>query len=170
MASFRVTSTVTRTVVTAALALGALAGAHAAANPPIRMADGVEYMCGGADKVEAQFLRTVSPRWAATLEFALGQGARGALPSDVQVLVLVRDKYNGKLVMETTATGPLMLTRLEPGSYDVEATLGGITLTQQVNVFNGLPVTARFVWPSNIDVPPLAGSTMVTQDVSAARR
>lgn len=168
MISFRVTSAAARTVATAALALGALAGAHAAANPPIRMADGVEYMCGGADKVEAQFLRTVSPRWAATLEFALGQGARGALPPDVQVLV--RDKYNGKLVMETTATGPLMLTRLEPGSYDVEATLGGITLTQQVNVFNGLPVTARFVWPSNIDVPPLAGSTMVTQDVSAARR
>lgn len=168
MTPIRVTSAVARTVATAALALGTLAGAHAAANPPIRMADGVEYMCGGADKTEAQFLQTVSPRWAATLEFALGQGARGALPSDVQVLV--RDKYNGKLVMETAATGPLMLTRLEPGSYDVEATLGGITLTQQVNVFNGLPVTARFVWPSNIDVPPLAGSTMVTQDASAARR
>ena len=34
----------------------------------------------------------------------------------------------------------------------------------------GMPVRARFVWPSNIDVPPLAGSTMVTQDASAARR
>jgi hypothetical protein len=168
MTPFRVTSGVARTVATAALAWGTLAVGHAAANPPIRMADGVEYMCGGADKTEAQFLQMVSPRWAATLEFALGQGARGTPPSDVRVLV--RDKYNGKLVMETTATGPLMLTRLEPGSYDVEATLGGITLTQQVNVFNGMPVKARFVWPSNIDVPPLAGSTMVTQDASAARR
>lgn len=168
MTSFHLTSAVARTVATAVLTLGALVAAQAAANPPIRMADGVEYMCGGADKTEAQFLQTVSPRWAATLEFSLGQGARAALPSEVQVLV--RDKYNGKLVMETTATGPMMLARLEPGSYDVEATLGGITLAQQVNVFNGMPVRARFVWPSNIDVPPLAGSTMVTQDASAARR
>lgn len=168
MTPHRVTSAVARTLATTALALGALSGAHAAANPPIRMADGVEYMCGGADRSEAQFLQTVSPRWAATLEFALGQGARGALPSEVQVVV--RDKYNGKRVMETTATGPLMLTRLEPGAYDVEATLGGITLSQQVNVFNGMPVRARFVWPSNIDVPPLAGRTIVTQDASAARR
>ncbi|HEY9224092.1 MAG TPA: hypothetical protein VIP27_08040, partial [Variovorax sp.] len=101
MTLFRVTSAVARTVATAALAWGTLVAAQAAANPPIRMADGVEYMCGGADKTEAQFLQMVSPRWAATLEFALGQGARGTLPSDVQVLV--RDKYNGKLVMETTA-------------------------------------------------------------------
>jgi hypothetical protein len=42
MTSFRVTSAVARTVATAALALGALPGAHAAANPPIRMADGIE--------------------------------------------------------------------------------------------------------------------------------
>lgn len=168
MTSFRLPSAVARTVATVALALGSFAAAQAAANPPIRMADGVEYMCGGSDKAEAQFLQMVSPRWAATLEFALGNGSRGSLPSDIQVLV--RDKYNGKRVMETTATGPLMLTRLEPGSYDVEATLGGITLTQQVNVFNGVPVRARFVWPSNIDVPPLAASTMVTQDASAARR
>jgi hypothetical protein len=168
MTSFRVTSAVARTLATAALALGTLATAHAAPNPPIRMADGIEYMCGGSDKAEAQFLQMVSPRWAATLEFALGQGTRGTLPTDVQVLV--RDKYSGKLMMEATATGPLMLTRLEAGTYDVEATVGGITLTQTLNVFNGLPVKARFVWPSNIDVPPLSGSTMVTQDASAARR
>lgn len=168
MTSFRLPSAVARIAAATALALGTLAGAHAAANPPIRMADGVEYMCGGSDKAEAQFLQMVAPRWAATLEFALGQGSRSGPPSDVQVLV--RDRYNGRLVMQTTATGPLMLTRLEPGSYEVEATLGGITLSQQLNVFNGVPATARFVWPSNIDVPPLAGSTMVTQDASAARR
>ncbi|MGJ7492675.1 hypothetical protein [Variovorax sp. ZT4R33] len=168
MTSFRLPFAVARTVATATLALGTFVSAQAAANPPIHMADGVEYMCGGSDKAEAQFLQMVSPRWAATLEFALGNGSRGSLPSDIQVLV--RDKYNGRLVMETTATGPLMLTRLEPGSYEVEATLGGITLSQQVNVFNGVPVKARFVWPSNIDVPPLAGSTIVTQDASAPGR
>ncbi|RYD77082.1 MAG: neuraminidase [Sphingobacteriales bacterium] len=37
-------------------------------------------------------------------------------------------------------------------------------------VFNGGHVTSRFQWPSNIDVPPLSGSTIVTQDASAASR
>jgi hypothetical protein len=124
-------------------------------------------MCGGSDKAEAQFLQTVSPRWAATLEFTLGQGAR-TVPTDV--LVRVRDQYNGRLVMEATATGPLMLTRLEAGTYEVEATVGGITLTQSLTVFNGGHVTSHFQWPSNIDVPPLSGSTIVTQDASAASR
>ncbi|MBB1604166.1 hypothetical protein [Variovorax sp. UMC13] len=150
----------------AALLFCGLMSAHASANPPIRMADGVEYMCGGANKDEASFLKMVAPRWAATLEFALGQGARGAAPGDVQVLVL--NKYTGKPVMEATATGPLMLARLEPGDYAVEATVGGVTLTQELTVFNGMPTSARFVWPSNIDVPPLSGRTMLTQGVSAS--
>ncbi len=151
-----------------ALFVAGLAPAFAAANPPIRLADGVEYMCGGADRDEARFLQMVSPRWAATLEFTLGQGARSALPEDVKVLV--RSKYTGRQVMEVTASGPMMLTRLEPGTYDVEATVGGVTLTQQLNVFNGVASRARFVWPSNIDVPPLDGRTMVTQDASSSRQ
>jgi len=150
-----------------ALFLG-LTSAHASSNPPIRMVEGVEYMCGGASKDEARFMQMVAPRWAATLEFALGQTARGAPPDDVKVLV--RSKYTGKQVMEATATGPLMLTRLEPGVYEVEATVGGVTLTQLLTVFSGLPAKARFVWPSNIDVPPLAGRTMVTQDATASRQ
>jgi len=145
-----------------------LTSAHAATNPPIRMVDGVEYMCGGASKDEARFMQMVAPRWAATLEFALGQTSRGVSPEDVKVLV--RSKYTGKQVMEATATGPLMLTRLEPGVYEVEATVGGVTLTQLLTVFNGTTANARFVWPSNIDVPALAGRTVVTQDATASRQ
>ena len=166
MKSFRIPHHAIAAAAGAALLVG-LTSVHAAANPPIRMADGVEYMCGGASKDEANFLQMVAPRWAATLEFTLSPTSRGAAPDDVKVLV--RSKYTGKQIMEATATGPLMLTRLEPGVYEVEATVGGVTLTQLLNVFNGMPAKARFVWPSNIDVPPLAGRTMVTQDATASR-
>ena len=145
-----------------------LTSAYASANPPIRMVDGVEYMCGGANTDEASFMQMVAPRWAATLEFALAPTSRAATPDDVKLRV--RSKYTGKQVMEATATGPLMLARLDPGVYEVEATVGGITLTQLLTVFNGMPAKARFVWPSNIDVPPLAGRTMVTQDATASRQ
>ena len=45
---------------------GAMTSAHAFSNPPIQMAQGVEYMCGGTSKDEAAFMQMVSPRWAAT--------------------------------------------------------------------------------------------------------
>ena len=132
-----------------------IAGAQAWSHPPIRVApQGVEYMCGGADREESQFLRMVSPRWAATFEFAVSRGPRGAFPVPVQVTV--RDSYNGYLAMEIRATGPLTLTRLEPGTYDVEAMAGGISVTQRLTVVRGAAATALFVFPSNVDFAALS--------------
>lgn len=136
----------------AALALGGSAffgTAQALTNPPIRMVEGVETMCGGRTKAEMAFMEMVSPRWAATLEFAVSRAPRGAFPASVRVSV--RDKYNGRQVMDTTADGPLMVARLEPGTYDVEATVSGLTLTQTLTVFEGAASKAVFQWPSNFD-------------------
>ena len=141
-----------------ALFLGALAPAQATqnvTNPPIRLAKGgVEYMCGGKGKAEMSFMQTVAPRWAATLEFAVSNGQRGDFTERAQVQV--RDKYNGHLVMEALSQGPFMLTRLEPGAYDVDVTLGGLTLTQSITVIAGVPAHALFLWPSNVDMATLA--------------
>lgn len=60
---------------------GAMTSAHAFSNPPIQMAQGVEYMCGGTNKAEAAFMQMVSPRWAATIEFGINDSAqRGSFP------------------------------------------------------------------------------------------
>ncbi|RZL64466.1 MAG: hypothetical protein EOP81_08420 [Variovorax sp.] len=142
------------TVGGAALLAGALTPAQAAqavTNPPIRMAEtGIEYMCGGKGQAEMAFMQTVAPRWAATLEFAVSNGRRGEFTERAQVQV--RDKYNGHLVMKALSQGPFMLTRLEPGAYDVDVTLGGLTLTQSITVIAGVPARALFVWPSNFDM------------------
>lgn len=131
------------------LVLGSgLASAQAFDNPPIRMANGIEFMDGGRSQAEAQFLQTVAPRWAATLEFAVSQGPRGAFPADVAVRV--RDKYSGRPVMTAQAHGPFLLARLDPGTYDVEATVDGLTLTQSLTVFGGMASRALFLWPSNV--------------------
>lgn len=147
-------SLATATVGGVALFLAGLVPAQAAqtvANPPIRMAEGgVEYMCGGKGQAEVAFMQTVAPRWAATLEFAVSNGQRGVFTERAQVQV--RDKYNGRMVMEALSQGPFMLTRLEPGAYDVDVTLGGLTLTQSVTVIAGVPTRALFLWPSNFDM------------------
>ncbi|MBO9650734.1 MAG: hypothetical protein J7605_19690 [Variovorax sp.] len=134
----------------ALMMLGAFTTAQALTNPPIRMAQGIEYMCGGRTSEEAAFMQTVSPRWAATLEFGINRAGRSVrFPSDVHVIV--RERYNGREVMQADTASPYMLARLDPGAYEVEATMGGVTLTQPLIVFNGVAAKAVFMWPSNVD-------------------
>ncbi|MEJ8845335.1 carboxypeptidase-like regulatory domain-containing protein [Variovorax rhizosphaerae] len=128
--------------------LGALSAQ--AANPPIHMTNGIEYMSGGIGKDEAQFMETVSPRWAATLEFAVkdATNAQGAdFAANVQVRVV--DAATGKALLSAQSEGPFLLARLDPGRYDVEATLNGQTLKQELTVRVGEPSKATFVWPTS---------------------
>ena len=149
----------------AALAiLGVFTSVQALTNPPIRIAQGIEYMCGGKSSAEASFMETVAPRWAATLEFAVSRGKAGQFPSDVKVVV--RDRYSGRLVMEAATGAPIMLARLDPGAYQVEATLAGITLQQPLTVFHGQSSRAMFVWPSNVDFAAAMGLPRPEQQAS----
>lgn len=158
----------TSTVAAAALAWGmALTPTQAAVNPPIQMApQGVEYMCGGqrgAD--ELAFMERVAPRWGATLEFAVNQAPRGRFPAPVQVTI--HNKYNGEHVLQAQADGPLMVARLAPGTYDIQASVGTLTLTQTLVVRLGQPGRVLFVWPSNFDV---ASATQPQQALAQANR
>ncbi|MDL9999210.1 hypothetical protein QTI24_11395 [Variovorax sp. J22P240] len=149
----------------AALAIfGALAPAHALTNPPIQTAQGIEYMCGGKSSEEAAFMQTVSPRWAATLEFGVSRAKPGNFPSDVKVSV--RERYTGRPIMEASTGAPFMLARLEPGAYEVEASMGGVTLRQPLVVFNGMASKAVFVWPSNVDFAATMGLPRPEQQAS----
>ena len=123
--------------------------AQALTNPPIRTAQGIEYMCGGKSSDEAAFMRMVSPRWAATLEFAVNRAKPGEVPEEVTVVV--RERYTGRPVMEAVANAPYMGARLDPGAYEIEATMGGLTLRQPLVVFSGVGSRAAFIWPSNVD-------------------
>lgn len=138
--------------------LGALTSAHAFTNPPIEVAKGgIEYMCGGANKAEAAFMQMVSPRWAATIELAVN-GSKGpqwtGFPAKAQIDI--RQKYTGQPVMSVQSQSAYMLARLEPGAYDVDVTLGGLTITQPLIVIAGVPARAVFVWPSNFDMASVA--------------
>ncbi len=144
---------------------GSTCAQAAATNPPIRMAQGIEYMCGGKGSAEAAFMRTVAPRWAATLEFAVNRGKVGDVPADVQVVV--RERYSGKPVMQAMAGAPFMLMRLDPGAYEIEATLAGVTLQQPLVVFNGMASRAAFVWPSNVDFVAAGAPPMPEQQAVA---
>lgn len=129
--------------------LGALS-AHAAYNPPIHMANGIEYMSGGVSSDEAALMETVAPRWPATFEFAVKDGSRSQFAADVAVTV--HDAAGRTVLSQVTAQGPYMVARLDPGRYEVEATLAGRTLKQTVEIHAGSPTRTLFLWPAGTDV------------------
>jgi hypothetical protein len=129
--------------------LGALA-AHAAYNPPIHMANGIEYMSGGISSDEAALMQTVAPRWPATFEFAIKDGTRSDFAADVAVTV--RDAAGRAVLSQVNAEGPFMVARLDPGRYEVEATLAGRTLNKTVEIHAGSPTRTLFLWPAGTDV------------------
>ena len=149
-----------------------VAPAHALSNPPIEVAQGIEYMCGGAARDEAAFMEMVSPRWAATIALGVsdGKGAQqGGFPAKAEVQI--RQKYTGQLVMDVQTKSPYMLARLNPGAYDVNVTLGGLTLTQSLVVIAGVPARASLVGPSTLDMSSVSPQLPQTlAQISAAAR
>ncbi|MFT4266788.1 MAG: hypothetical protein QM586_06130 [Xenophilus sp.] len=149
MNASRLTAAATGTL----LALGLLAGAaHATTyNPPIRLApSGVEYMSGGIGADEEQLMETVSPRWPATFEFAVKDRQKADFAADVRVSV--RDLASGATLLNgVKSSGPFMLTRLAPGRYEVDATLGGQTMHRTVVLDGARPVHEFFLWPAGTD-------------------
>jgi len=129
--------------------LGALS-AHAAFNPPIHMTNGIEYMSGGVSSDEAALMQAVAPRWPATFEFAVKDGSRSNFAADIAVTV--RDAAGRTVLSQVTAQGPFMVARLDPGRYEVEATLAGRTLKQTVEIHAGSPTRTLFLWPAGTDV------------------
>lgn len=153
--------------------LGAFSSAHAVSNPPIQVAQGIEYMCGGAAKGEAEFMEMVAPRWAATIELGVSDGKGAQLAGfPAKASIQIRQKYTGQPIMNVETQAPYMLARLNPGAYDVNVTLGGLTLTQSLIVIAGAPARASFLWPSNFDmasVTPALPQTQALAQTSAAR-
>lgn len=133
-----------------AVLLGALSSAHATVNPPIYMTHGVEYMSGGIGSDEAQLMETVSPRWPASFEFAIKDHKGADFAANVHITV--RDGSGTALLDNVVSGGPIMVARLEPGNYEVEAKLGSQTLKQPLHVLQGAAAKATFVWPAGTDM------------------
>jgi hypothetical protein len=118
-------------------------------------------------------MEMVAPRWAATIELGVSDGKGAQLAGfPAKASIQIRQKYTGQTIMNVETQAPYMLARLNPGAYDVNVTLGGLTLTQSLVVIAGAPARASFLWPSNFDmasVTPALPQTQALAQTSAAR-
>jgi hypothetical protein len=107
----------------------------------------VSYVSGGIGKEETKVMRRAEPRYPLTLEFA--QYARPHDEYLADIKVNVTDK-SGKLVLQTTSDGPILLTKLPSGHYKVSAENDkGQTITKQVVVDKAQPERVVLVWPKH---------------------
>ncbi|MBK1701490.1 hypothetical protein CKO41_07600 [Thiococcus pfennigii] len=112
---------------------------------------GTPWLSGGVGLDEREYiLDRYAGDFNLKLEFAL---AGGSYLGNVAVRIMSR---NGEVVMEAVSEGPWFLTRLPAGGYRVQATSGGRTLEQTVQVpASGLRTITFGAWrgQSDADAP-----------------
>lgn len=125
----------------AALALGAVSAlATAEYVLPVQDYQGIPYVTGGVGLEEREALAQVAGNY--NLKVTLAMQA-GNYVSDVQITILDRQS---NVVFEGVSNGPLLYTRLPPGSYTVQASGFGQQFQRSVQVSERGLREVAFYW------------------------
>ncbi|MGH8713751.1 MAG: carboxypeptidase regulatory-like domain-containing protein [Casimicrobiaceae bacterium] len=122
--------------------------ASAATEPQLQSNGAVDYISGGIGKDEVAALKQQSVDYALTLEFASARSAEGDTSPGAylaDVAVDIRDAQ-GRQMLDTTSQGPLLLVRLPPGDYTVEAEWNGVRKQHRVDLPEGARRHVVFMW------------------------
>lgn len=121
---------------TLAMAQPVPASAPAASAPPAAArvhtdaVTGVKYLSGGVGSDEQQAIKAEASVYPFDLVFSRKDGAYLVIDK-----VTVRDK--NRVVLTVANAGPMLLAKLPPGKYTVEATASGKTQTRTLEVAKG---------------------------------
>jgi hypothetical protein len=113
----------------ALLAAAAIAAAATSFPIELRDEDDTRWVTGGVGEGERLDMLMLLPDY--NLRVLTVAEKSGAYLADARVVVRDAD---GGLVLETVLDGPLLLARLWPGTYEVQATYGGKTQTRTVTI------------------------------------
>lgn len=133
-----------RLAVCAALMTAALAGNGFAQLPAVKSAGEVRYLSGGIGADEELEIRRAAADFGVLLEFTeVERGSNhGRWSADIDVTV----RAPGRVLLATRIDGPLLLLRLAPGVYDVQAVRNGALQIKRIEVKSGRPVRERYFW------------------------
>jgi len=130
----------------ALLAAGLLFCAAGQAQTPAPQAAGnITYLTGGIGENEVAAMRAEAPGYSLMFEFVeIEPGSQhGSWTADVAVQV----RSGSEIIANIAANGPLLLLRLAPGRYVVEATHNDIKLAKTFEIKAKAPVLRdRFIW------------------------
>ncbi len=101
---------------------------------PLAPAAAAEFVTGGISKEDADYLRARAASYSLEIVFATTTGAGTAFAADVALTV--RDEQ-GRTVRSLPSAEPIVLARLAPGRYTIEAVYEGRVRSSQVDVGRG---------------------------------
>ncbi len=135
--------------IAAVIGLGALCPNAFAQMPASKTSNGITYASGGIGGDEEIHLRRAAKDFDLLLEFTEIERGKphGHWASDVKVTI----KSGTAVLFNAEADGPLMLIRLKPDTYVVEAANAGVKHVRRVEVKAGTPARERFIW--TVDAP-----------------
>jgi hypothetical protein len=119
----------------AAVLMAVVVAPHAASAAPA-------YLNGGIGKDDARRMETAAPRYPLRLEFSARKDHEFLADARVRITDL-----HGRTVFEHADAGPILLVKLQPGTYRVTAEAqGGRPETQVVKIGDGAPARVYFHW------------------------
>jgi len=129
----------------ATLLIGAISffPAANAADAVVQNMGNIAYVSGGVGDESIDQLNSLRDKFNLKLVFALKSGA---YLSDVHAVIA---DAKGRTLLDTTADGPWLLTRLPAGSYQVAVSSAGVTKKRQISVAASGLKTVDFRWDAN---------------------
>jgi len=112
--------------------------------PPVQHSGTVAYINGGVGTEEATAMEKAGAHWPLTMVFAKNTKPHAEFIADANAIV--RDA-KGAPVLKVADVGPIVLAKLAPGDYTVEATRQGKSIHQKVQVKSGAPARIELLWP-----------------------
>ncbi|HUH93347.1 MAG TPA: carboxypeptidase regulatory-like domain-containing protein [Casimicrobiaceae bacterium] len=109
--------------------------------PPTLRSGAVKYMSGGISNDQQSAMERDASGYPLELRFLAG----GRVYGPAYVPVKIRNPA-GKVILDATSDGPLMLADLPDGHYTVSARHAGRTETLDANVEHGKRETLAFDW------------------------
>lgn len=140
-------NTVRRIGASIALALVAASALFASAviagsDELVRAPSGVVYVTGGAGTEAVDRLKSMEKDFNLKLVFAT---TAGAYLSDVQVTIV---DATGRVMLNATSEGPLLMAKLPAASYQIVARLGEVSESRKVHVAAEKLVVVDYRWPA----------------------
>jgi hypothetical protein len=126
------------------ISLTAAAHADEGSLPPERSQGSVTYVSGGIGKDESDAMKQAASRYSLAIEMASPASPRAQYVADVKIDI--RDQ-RGTTVLSTISDGPILLAKLPPGRYTVNAARNGTSQQRNIVVGSSGPVRAMFSFP-----------------------